>query len=75
MSPKAIENLRRQRERIAEAKTAEERAAIRKDRDVFRISLTFAEDEATLVRRVLGNNPAQRIYELCAAADAAMSHA
>ena len=74
MSPAALETLRRQRERIAAAKTAEERAAIRKDREVYRISLTFADHEADIVRRVLGNNPAQRVYELCAAADVAMSH-
>lgn len=53
--------------RLEEASTSEERAAINKAVKVFPINLMFKADEAVLVRKVLGDAPAQRLLELCKA--------
>ena len=34
-------------------------------RDVFRVTAFFSGEQAEVVRRVLGRQPADRIYELC----------
>ena len=64
----SIASIERQRERerqIAEAKTAEERQALKKDNDIFRLYLTLTGDEATLVKQILGEQAAEKLIEMC----------
>lgn len=61
----AVERQREREKQLAEAKTAEERQALRKDHDIFRLYLTFTGDEATVVKTVLGNRAAEKVIELC----------
>jgi len=55
--------------RLAEARTEEERVAILVDRGIHRVSLTFTGEEGQLVKRVLGDHPADRLLELCTEAE------
>lgn len=59
----AINQRRETETRLAEAKTEEEREQIRSDRNIFRLSLTFSNEEATIVRKALGDSPATTILE------------
>lgn len=56
---------RRHETALREAKTEQERTAIQASRDVFRLSLVFAGDEAKTVRDGLGDRPAERVLEWC----------
>jgi ParB/RepB/Spo0J family partition protein len=56
---------RRHEDRLREAKTEQDRAAIQASREVFRLSLVFAGDEAKVVRAGLGDKPADRLLEWC----------
>jgi len=59
-------NAQREKEKkIAEAKSAEERQAIQRDSDIFKIYLSFTGGEAELVKRVLGGRAAEKLVELC----------
>lgn len=58
------------RQRAAEvalraAKTDEERQAAMRDRDIYRIALTFDGEQAKVVREVLGERPADKLLEMC----------
>jgi hypothetical protein len=55
-------------EALAGARDESERNAILRDRQVFRLSLTFSGDQAEMVKAGLGDRPAQRILEWCGAA-------
>jgi len=61
----ALERIRKMEKEVEEAKTQEEKEAIRKDADIFRLNMTFSGEEATVIKGALGNNPAQRLLELC----------
>jgi len=61
----AVERQREREKQLAEAKTAEERQALRKDHDIFRLYLTFTGDEANLVKKILGNHAAEKVIEMC----------
>ena len=61
----AVEKQREMEKKLAEAKTAEERQALKKDNEIFRIYLTFTGDEAKVVKGVLGDRAAERLVELC----------
>lgn len=65
MTQAAVERMRVQERAVAVAHNDEERAAARRDNDVYRISLVFSGDEAKTVRSVLGDRPADRMLELC----------
>lgn len=65
---KAQEDIRERERRIAAAKTEEERQAAVKEANVYRLSLIFSGDEATIVKRALGSRAAERLVELCRAA-------
>jgi ParB-like chromosome segregation protein Spo0J len=56
---------RRNHERLAAAKTDQDRQAVLASKDVFRLSLTFSGDEAAVVRKGLGDRPAVTIIEWC----------
>jgi ParB/RepB/Spo0J family partition protein len=66
-TPGAIEAVRRQEVRLAEAKSEEERISIRKDRRIFRVALSFSDDEADVVKEILGDQPAVNLLALCTA--------
>ncbi len=61
----AVERQREREKQLAEAKTAEERQALRKDHDIFRLYLTFTGEEAILVKKILGNHAAEKVIEMC----------
>ena len=61
----AVERQREREKKIAEAKTAEERQALKKDHDIFRLYLTFTGDEATLVKGTLGDEAAEKLISMC----------
>jgi ParB-like chromosome segregation protein Spo0J len=56
---------RDRQDRLNAARDDQERAAIARDRTVYRLSLTFAGEEADMVKSALGDRPAARILEWC----------
>lgn len=68
MTPAASDAIRAREAALAEAKTEEDRAAIRTDRAIYRVSLTFTAGEADVVKAVLGDSPAVRLVAVCEAA-------
>jgi ParB/RepB/Spo0J family partition protein len=56
---------KRHEDRLKEAKTEQERTAVRDSKDVFRLSLVFSGDEAGVVRAGLGDRPADRVLAWC----------
>jgi ParB/RepB/Spo0J family partition protein len=67
ITPEAVAAVRKAEAAAAEALTEEERAALRKDADLYRIVLTFTGAEGQIVRRVLGDAPAVNLVALCRA--------
>jgi ParB/RepB/Spo0J family partition protein len=65
MSAKAVEAQRHREKAIAEAKTEEEKQMARKESALYRLYLTFAGDQADLVKGVLGESPAETVVNLC----------
>jgi hypothetical protein len=70
-SSQAVERKRKLEADLAAARTEEQRSMIRKDaqRDFHRVSLIFHGDESKLIKKVLGNRPAEVLIAMCAAAD------
>lgn len=64
-TPAALAAGREMEARMAQARTAEERAAAARDRDVFRVVCSFTGDEAKIVREVLGDTPAVTLLRMC----------
>jgi len=64
-TPAAIEAQREAEQRMAQARTEEERQAIRRDLNVYRFALTYADEEAKIVKAIIGHSPAQAILDLC----------
>jgi hypothetical protein len=71
ITPAAADRMRNAEAQLATARTDEERVAILRDRQIHRVSLTFIAEEGQLVKRVLGDQPATRLVELCRAAEVA----
>jgi len=65
VTPAAADRIREREVALRQARTEEERQAITRDRSIYRVALTFAEDEAELVKVVLGEQPAVRLVEVC----------
>lgn len=65
MTPQALETQRRREELIKEAKTEQDRQAVKKETEIYRVSAVFTADEAVVVRQVLGTTPAERILAMC----------
>ena len=65
MSVQALERQREHEQRLAQARTDDERATIARERVTYRLNLLFSDDEAQLVQGTLGERPAERILELC----------
>ena len=70
-TPAALSEAREVERRMARARTEEERAMVARDQQTFRVVLSFAGDEAELVKAQLGDSPAQRVLAWCQAAAAA----
>lgn len=66
-TPAAVEAQRDAEKKMAEARTEEERAAVRRDTDVYRFALTFAGAEGKIVKAVIGHSPATALVDLCKA--------
>jgi hypothetical protein len=66
-TPNAIERQRAGEKALASAKTDEERQAVLRDRDIYRIALTFTDEEAQIVKKALGDRPAETLLTLCKA--------
>lgn len=66
-TPAAIEAQRQAEKRMEEARSEEERKAIRRDLDVFRFAAAFSGDESKIVRAVVdvGDGPATNVLRLC----------
>jgi ParB-like chromosome segregation protein Spo0J len=64
-TPAAADALREEERRLAAAVTEEERAAARRDLNIFRLSLVFSGEEATIVKGALGDTPAHTILQWC----------
>lgn len=69
MTPKAIEQMREREKNIQAAKTEEEKVMAKKASNLYRLNLMFQGEEGDIVRRVLGDEPAVKLLELCRAAD------
>jgi len=65
MTAKAIEQQRKRESLIKQAKTQEERKMVMKENDTYRINLIFADEEAQLIKEVLGTRPAENLLILC----------
>lgn len=65
MTGAAQDAIRDREKAIREAKTEEERAAARRDSDIYRISMVFSGEEAFLIKKVLEPSPAEKLLELC----------
>lgn len=64
-SVKALETIRTREKAMAAAKTEEEKRMVEQDHKIFRLSLTFAGEQATIVQTVLGKQPAEKLLALC----------
>lgn len=62
-TPEALLRAREQEAALEKAKTEEERRAIQKDGNVYRMALMFTGEEATQVKKALGEKPAMRVLE------------
>lgn len=64
-TPAALAANREMEARMREARTAEERAAVQRDRDIYRVVLSYTGEEAVVVKAVLGDTPAQTLLAMC----------
>lgn len=64
LTPAAVEATRQFERKMEQAHTDEEREQAKKERQVFRLSLTFTDDEAVLVKNHLGETPAIKLLEI-----------
>lgn len=65
MTRAAIEEQRRIQKETDAAKSAEERQMVQQSSDLVRIMLVFQGDEAKLVKKVLGDNQAEKLLAMC----------
>ena len=65
LTPAAIEAQRDREKRLAEAKNVEERQRIEQEKAIYRLNLTFTNEEAKVVKAVLGDTPAITLLDLC----------
>lgn len=65
MTPAALEARRDEERRLQQAKTEEERQIVKRESVLYRVSLVFAGEEASVVQAVLGEQPAEKLLTLC----------
>ncbi|HXI02952.1 MAG TPA: hypothetical protein VNI57_07220, partial [Candidatus Saccharimonadales bacterium] len=61
----AIEASREEERKLAAAKSDQEKAAIRRDSDIYRVTLVFKGEEAKIVKAALGEKQADALLALC----------
>jgi ParB-like chromosome segregation protein Spo0J len=66
-TPAALRHEREGEERLRLAKREEDRAAWKRESNTFRLILTFAGEEADVVKLALGDQPAVKVLEWCRA--------
>jgi len=64
-STKAVETIKERQALIEKAKNEEEREMARQQTKLYRVSLIFANEEAEIIEKVLGKEPALKLLELC----------
>lgn len=64
-TPAASDAMRKARDMIAELKSDQDQAAFLKEVSIFKLSLTFVDEEAQIVRDTLGKNVAEGILAIC----------
>lgn len=64
-SSKAVETIKERQALIDKAKNSEEREMARQQTKLYRVSLIFANEEAEIIEKVLGKEPATKLLELC----------
>lgn len=64
-STKAVETIKERQTLIDKAKNEEEREMARQQTKLYRVSLIFANEEAEIIEKVLGKEPALKLLELC----------
>lgn len=64
-SSKAVETIKERQALIDKAKNEEEREMARQHTKLYRVSLIFANEEAEVIEKVLGKEPALKLLELC----------
>jgi len=64
-STKAVETIKERQALIQMAKNEEEREMARQQTKLYRVSLIFANEEAEIIEKVLGKEPALKLLELC----------
>lgn len=64
-SLKAVETIKERQALIQVAKNEEEREMARQQTKLYRVSLIFANEEAEIIEKVLGKEPALKLLELC----------
>ncbi|NWJ46444.1 MAG: ParB N-terminal domain-containing protein [Chloroflexi bacterium] len=65
MTQKAVELSRQREALLKEAKTVEERKIVEAQTRYYRVALMFTNDEADMVKQVLGDKPAEMLLKLC----------
>jgi hypothetical protein len=59
-------NMVRDREKkIKEAKSEQEKENIKKESNVYRLSLVFTKEQFAIIQEILGDNPAEKLLEIC----------
>lgn len=74
-TPAALTMAREKEIALRAAKSEEERQTIAQERQVYRISLSFTDDEAVTVKSALGDQPAAAVLEMCRDRNAARAAA
>lgn len=64
-SHKAMETIKERQSLIEKAKTEEEKELAKKFTKLYRLNLIFANEEAEIIEKVLGDEPAVKLIELC----------
>ena len=70
MSVQAAEATRRRERLLDRARGLEESSMGKRDDRIYRLSLIFADDEASVVRETVGDQPAESVLALCRSAQA-----
>lgn len=62
----ASDAVRKQEELLKQARSEQEKAVLKKEMmSIFRFNFSFSGDEAQILQKVLGANPAKRVLQLC----------
>ena len=65
MSPDALKQQRKMEKKLQNAKSEEERQTAAKESRFYRLNLVFANEEAEIVKKALGDEPAKMLVAMC----------